>query len=169
MNVVKLFELASRMDKIGVTVTRVGLIVVLLWIGGLKAFRYRERHSSGRHPYGIDLSRKKNKYGEITIRILDDGKALVAWEGHFGDGWRHEILFEGFPAADPKAKCPLCVEGERACPPEDCGGPWGYGDYLAAITDPQHEQHEEMLEWRGSFNPEAFDAKKATKGMRRIK
>jgi reactive chlorine resistance protein C len=40
MGVLKLFELASRMDKVGVTLTRVGLIVVLLWIGGLKAFRY---------------------------------------------------------------------------------------------------------------------------------
>jgi hypothetical protein len=91
------------------------------------------------------------------------------YEYDFGDGWRHEVLFEGFPSADPKAKCPQCVEGERACPPEDCGGPWGYVDYLAAITDPKHEQHEEMREWRGPFDPEAFDAKKATKEMKKIK
>ena len=60
-------------------------------------------------------------------------------------------------------------EGERACPPEDCGGPWGYADYLAAIADPQHERHEELLEWRGPFDPEAFDAKKATREMRKVK
>src|SRR5580692_4332079 len=40
MSVLKLFELASRMDKAGVTLTRIGLIVVLLWIGGLKAYKY---------------------------------------------------------------------------------------------------------------------------------
>ena len=96
-------------------------------------------------------------------------KARWIYEYDFGDGWRHEVLFEGFPPNDPKAKSPLCLEGERACPPEDCGGPWGYGDYLAAIADPQHEQHEEMLEWRGPFDPEAFDPRKATKEMRKVK
>lgn len=96
-------------------------------------------------------------------------KARWIYEYDFGDGWRHEILFEGFPPIDPKAKIPLCLEGERACPPEDCGGPWGYGDYLAAIADSENEQHEELLEWRGPFDPEAFDAKKATKAMRKVK
>jgi len=70
------------------------------------------------------------------------------YEYDFGDGWRHEVAFEGFRSADPKAKYPQCVGGERACPPEDCGGPWGFTDYLAAITDPKHERHGEMLEWR---------------------
>jgi hypothetical protein len=69
------------------------------------------------------------------------------YEYDFGDGWRHEVLFEGFPPSDPKTKYPLCVEGERACPPEDCGGPPGYADYLAAIADPQHGQYEDC--WNG--------------------
>jgi hypothetical protein len=89
------------------------------------------------------------------------------YEYDLGDAWRHEVLFEGFPPADPKANYPLCVEGERACPPEDCGGPGGYADYLIAIAAHKHEQHEELLEWRGSFDPEAFDPKNATKEMRK--
>jgi hypothetical protein len=92
-------------------------------------------------------------------------KSRWIYEYDFGDGWRHEVLFEGFASVDPKARYPQCVGGERACPPEDCGGPWGYADYLAALADPRHERHEELLEWRGPFNPEAFDAKKATKAM----
>ena len=88
---------------------------------------------------------------------------------NFGDGWRHESLFEGFPPSDPKAKYRQCLEGERACPLEDCGGPGGYADYLAAISDPQHERHHELLEWRGPFDPEAFDAKKAAREMRKVK
>ncbi|MGP0067996.1 MAG: plasmid pRiA4b ORF-3 family protein [Isosphaeraceae bacterium] len=96
-------------------------------------------------------------------------KARWIYEYDFGDGWRHEVLFEGFPPLDPKAKSPICLEGARACPPEDCGGSWGYADYLAAIADPQHEEHEEMREWRGPFDPEAFDAKKVTKEMRKVK
>ena len=95
-------------------------------------------------------------------------KSRWIYEYDFGDGWRHEVLFEGFPPVDPKAKYPLCVDGERACPPEDCGGPWGYADYLAALADPRHERHEELLEWRGPFDPEAFDAKQATKEMRKV-
>jgi len=107
----------------------------------------------------------------LLSKLLPKSAKRCQWvyEYDFGDGWRHEVLFEGFPPSDPKAKPPLCLEGERACPPEDCGGPPGYADYLEAIADLEHEQHDEMLEWRGPFDPEAFDAKKATKEMRNVK
>jgi len=96
-------------------------------------------------------------------------KAQWIYEYDFGDCWRHEVLFEGFPLIDPKAKAPVCLEGELACPPEDCGGPPGYAEYLDAIADPEHERHDEMQEWRGPFDPSVFDAKKATKEMRKGK
>ena len=90
------------------------------------------------------------------------------YEYDFGDGWEHELLFEGSPPLDPRAKYPLCLEGERACPPEDCGGVWGYADFLEAIRNPNHEEHESMLEWIGGrFDPEKFDAKQATKEMKK--
>jgi hypothetical protein len=90
------------------------------------------------------------------------------YEYDFGDSWYHEVLFEGVVQADPKVKYPLCVEGERACPPEDCGGIWGYPDFVEAIQNPDHEQHEELLEWvGGSFDPEEFNPAKATKAMRK--
>lgn len=90
------------------------------------------------------------------------------YEYDFGDGWQHEVLFEGSPPVDPQAKYPLCLEGERACPPEDCGGVWGYADFLEAIRDPKHEEHEAMLEWIGGrFDPEKFDVKRATQAMKK--
>jgi hypothetical protein len=90
------------------------------------------------------------------------------YEYDFGDSWEHEVLFEGSPALDSKAKYPLCLEGERACPPEDCGGIWGYADFLEAIRDPQHKEHEDLLSWVGGrFDPEKFDAKAATKAMKK--
>ena len=90
------------------------------------------------------------------------------YEYDFGDGWEHEVLFEGSPTVDSKAKYPLCLEGERACPPEDCGGVWGYGDFLEAIRNPKHEEHENMLEWIGGrFDSEDFDPKQATKEMKK--
>jgi hypothetical protein len=90
------------------------------------------------------------------------------YEYDFGDGWRHEVLFEGCLRAERGKRYPVCVEGARACPPEDVGGPWGYEEFLEALADPSHEQHEEFLEWAGGpFDPEAFDPAEATRDMRR--
>jgi hypothetical protein len=90
------------------------------------------------------------------------------YEYDFGDSWEHEVLFEGSPPVDPKVKYPTCLEGERACPPEDVGGVWGYADFLDAIDNKKHEEHKEMLRWVGGrFDPEQFDAAAATKSMRK--
>jgi len=76
----------------------------------------------------------------------------------FGDDWHHIISFEEILPWQKGIKYPRCVDGERACPPEDCGGPHGYEDFLSVIMDPSHEEHDEMLEWVGrEFNPEHFD------------
>lgn len=117
--------------------------------------------------FGLEM---RDEAGVTLGRLIPKAGRKPRWvyEYDFGDGWRHEIVFEGFVPVDPKAKYPQCVEGERACPPEDCGGPWGYADYLAALRDPKHEQHEDMLEWRGPFDPEAFDPKTATREMRKV-
>ena len=51
-----------------------------------------------------------------------------------------------------------CTAGARACPPEDCGGVIGYYEMLVVLSDPDHEDHDEVVEWLGgSFDPEAFD------------
>lgn len=90
------------------------------------------------------------------------------YEYDFGDSWEHEVLFEGIVRAESKVKYPHCLEGARACPPDDCGGIWGYGDFVEAIQNPDHERHEELMEWvGGGFDPEAFDPEKATKAMRK--
>jgi hypothetical protein len=50
------------------------------------------------------------------------------------------------------------VAGRRACPPEDCGGIWGYKDLLEILNDPKHPEHEERMDWTGGpIDPEAFD------------
>ena len=69
--------------------------------------------------------------------------------------------------AEPGVRYPRCIAGKRACPPEDCGGPWGYGDFLEAIRNPRHERHGELLEWvGGEFDPEAFDIEAVNEELR---
>lgn len=75
----------------------------------------------------------------------------------FGDGWEHRIDVEAVAEIDGKPRA-ACIGGENACPPEDVGGPYGYEDFLAAIRDPRHERHEDMLNWiGGAFDPTAFN------------
>lgn len=74
----------------------------------------------------------------------------------FGDNWRHDLLLEAIVLPDSSAHYPRCVAGQRRTPPEDVGGTLGYEDYLEAVADPKHEAHENMLQWRGPFDPESF-------------
>jgi hypothetical protein len=91
-------------------------------------------------------------------RLIPGEKFKFHYAYDMGDYWEHAILVEKVLSADPKTQYPLCLKGKRACPPEDCGGIWGYGSFLETITDPNHPDHEDMLEWvGGSFDPEAFD------------
>jgi hypothetical protein len=63
-------------------------------------------------------------------------------------------VFEGCQQAERHTRYPLCVEGERPCPPEDVDGTRGYREFLRAIADPGHERHEEYVRWLGRrFDP----------------
>ena len=66
-------------------------------------------------------------------------------------------------------RCPVCLAGARACPPEDVGGIGGYEDFLKAIGDPQHPEHQEFLDWiGGEFDPEAFDVDEVNEILREM-
>ena len=96
-------------------------------------------------------------------------KARIVYEYDFGDSWQHEIVLEKTLEPEPKVKYPRCVEGARACPPEDCGGIWGYADFLEAISDPKHPDHRDMKEWiGGKFDPEKFSVDAVNKELRRV-
>lgn len=111
----------------------------------------------------IDSTR--TKISDITQNA---GKRFsFTYEYDFGDGWEHEIRFEGSPEKEPGKKYPLCLEGARACPPEDVGGIYGFYDFLAALADPKHEQHDDFIEWGGGFDPKEFDAEETSKAMRK--
>jgi Plasmid pRiA4b ORF-3-like protein len=91
--------------------------------------------------------------------LADLGKNKLAYLYDFGDGWEHSIRFEGFAEPEAGLLYPRLIEVSRPCPPEDCGGPWGYADLLKAIRDPSDERHAELLEWVGEeYDPDADNA-----------
>ncbi len=76
----------------------------------------------------------------------------------FGDGWDHRVAVEKVLPRTPGTPIPACIDGRRACPPEDCGGTWGYRELLKILADPTHPEHGERREWLGrAFDPETFD------------
>lgn len=78
----------------------------------------------------------------------------------FGDGWRHEIVLEKILDQDSNQYYPKCTKGKRSCPPEDCGGSFGYEDLLKILENPKHPEYNERKEWVGDyFFPEEFDIK----------
>lgn len=88
-------------------------------------------------------------------KVISGEKFKFSYLYDFGDSWEHEILVEKVLASDPKIEYPICIKAKRACPPEDCGGTWGYQEFLEAVQDPANPEHEEMLEWvGGTFDPE---------------
>jgi hypothetical protein len=94
----------------------------------------------------------------------------------FGDDWEHEILVEEVFTAEPGVAYPRCLTGRRACPPEDCGGTWGYEELCEILADPGHPEHADRLDWLGlesaeQFNPARLDLNEvnaALSGMAKV-
>jgi hypothetical protein len=107
---------------------------------------------------------------EVTLGQIAAGKGhKFRYEYDFGDDWRHQVLIEKVLPAEPDQAYPVCIAGRRACPPEDVGGIWGYGYFLEAIQDPDHEEHEDYLEWiGGEFDPEAFHLEEVNQALAAI-
>jgi len=88
----------------------------------------------------------------------------------FGDDWMHEVAVEEVLTAGPKLHTPVCLDGARSCPPEDCGGPGGYEDFLTAIASRRHPRHAELRDWiGGDFDPEAFDIEAVNRSLKRLR
>ena len=94
-------------------------------------------------------------------------KMRMGYQYDFGDNWQHDVVLEKVTEPEPGARYPRCIDGERACPPEDIGGVYGFADYVKAITNPKHSEHGYFLEWNGPFDPAKFDAATATRRMKK--
>jgi hypothetical protein len=124
------------------------------------------------------------RYGEADpeweIDEIDEEKVVLSdvvtertrfiYEYDFGDSWRHEVVIESIEPAKPVLKHAICLEGQQSCPPEDCGGIWGYTSMLEALADPAHKEHEDYVEWAGEdFDPGAFDLAAVNATLQRVR
>lgn len=96
--------------------------------------------------------------------VLEDiGTKKLVYLYDFGDGWEHTIRVERLTDPQPGVLYPRLIEVSGRCPPEDCGGTWGYAELVEAIKDPKHERHAEFIEWIGAdFDPDDADAERLT-------
>jgi hypothetical protein len=105
---------------------------------------------------------------KLSAVVPQGGQPLACeYEYDFDDGWQHEILFEARLSGEEGTCYPLCVQGQRACPPEGVGGVEGYQEYLEAMAEFSHERSREFQERRGRFDVESFDPRAATERMQR--
>lgn len=103
------------------------------------------------------------------LQIAPKAGAQFAYEYDFGDSWVHEIAVEEVLPGSALAAA-VCLDGSRACPPEDCGGIWGYAEFLKALKNPKHPEHGSMKEWiGGAFDPAAFDKAKVNFWLGQLK
>ena len=116
-----------------------------------KAYRREERR--------IRLDRFLSRVGERLEYLYD-----------FGDCWEHVVEVVAELPQTSRMGAALCLDGARACPPEDCGGAYSYGDLLEAIDDPEHEDHVCALRWvGGKFDPASFDLGKTARAVALVK
>lgn len=98
----------------------------------------------------------KNAMKTKLNKVFTQEKQTYTYIYDFGDDWIHRIVLEKILPGD--VKIPVCVAGKGTCPPEDCGGVWGYENLKAILADHTHEEHGEMKEWLAMEEDEAWDA-----------
>lgn len=136
----------------------------------LHEFRLLDADASGTVRIGIpvELSHEGERpvhpgWTMAMASVLDQQQVhapsmLYAYD--FGDGWLHTVIDEGLRPVEGRASYPRCVEGQGHCPPEDCGGPYGYVEFIEALANPKHPRHKELRAWYGRtrhFDPLDFD------------
>ncbi len=124
-----------------------------------------------RTPAGDDVGYEVNDDRKSTLaEVAPRRSSEIRYTYDIGDGWLHRVVVERIVDPQPKQHYPACLEGQRACPPEDCGGIPGFYNLLDVLGDPKHPDHEGLSEWvGGKFDAEAFDLEETNKALHRIR
>ncbi len=116
----------------------------------------------GKEKYGVPDDQfpddTRNEQQTRLRQVLKKPGDSLLYIYDFGDAWEHRVVLEEILPYDLSQPLPACCYGERACPPEDVGGPPGYDEFLEATADPSHPEHDYMVRWiGGEFFPDLFD------------
>jgi Plasmid pRiA4b ORF-3-like protein len=126
------------------------------------------------HLYSFDISGRviDAEQGAHRVRldaVCRPGETL-GYTYDFGDTWEHAVVIEAAVPALGSARYPRCLDGANACPPEDCGGPWGYADLQATLAGGRSPEKTELLEWLGGrFDPRRFSVAQANARLARAR
>jgi hypothetical protein len=139
------------------------------WVCHLHGFRIGQERYTIPEPGGGSMGMNEGQLDERKARlylVLGAKGAKAIYNYDFGDGWEHLIVVEKVLMPEAGVSYPVCVGGKRGCPPEDCGGMWGYYALLRALNGSEHARHEELTEWIGSApDPEAFSLAEANESL----
>lgn len=120
--------------------------------------------SKNRSYYAPVMDEDYGDYNSIDYKgykvsdLLKKEKDKITYEYDFGDDWIHEILLEKIEDKEMENNEAICIKGKNNCPPEDCGGMWGYYAMMEIINDPNHPEHEDYKEWLGEdYDPTYFN------------
>jgi len=126
----------------------------------------KESTSYGEPSPEDDYFHKDDRLVHLASIAPKQGDTLL-YEYDFGDSWKHEITVEDISSTpDDEPPYPWCLDGQRACPPEDVGGVQGYQHFLEAWRNRSHHDHRDMREWVGPhFKPELFSVQQVNAGL----
>ncbi len=149
---------------------RVIQVVMGWWDRHLHQFIIQGEYYGTPDPEG-DLDEDMRDETQVGLHhVVKRTRAKFIYEYDFGDGWEHELTVVKIGPPASGTHYLICLEGQRNCPPEDCGGAWGYQELLDIIADPKHEEHKNMMEWLGDgFDPEQFDLAGVNKRLKEFR
>lgn len=124
--------------------------------GETRRFFRVARVPAGATPASVRLYQLADEPGDRFVYVYD-----------FGDSWEHDVVLEDMKAAETPLT-PICLDGERAAPPEDCGGVSGYAQLVEALRDPSHPDHADLKRWAGKYDPDALDLELINRRLARL-
>lgn len=133
----------------------------------LHMFQIRQKHygEPENDMLGETLDERKFKLWQVIRRE----KEKFQYRYDFGDSWDHNIIVEKITTDSVTVPVPICTKAVGACPPEDCGGLWGYYNMINAINDPKHPEHEEMKDWIGDdYDSKHYDIEKVNQKLGKL-
>ena len=107
---------------------------------------------------------------QVTVVQAIGKHRRFSYEYDFGDSWQHDVVVEEMTRVSRGLRFAVCLDGQNACPPEDCGGPTGYAELLEVLADPDHEDHDHFTQWVGGrFDPTLFDLVAANVALQQLR